>query len=461
MAATAIDLNMGIRYGKGPCLFSVAVDLGRVITQILLSNSHSTPSSCGPDFRIASRYICKMKVICVGGGAASFFFAAELATRYPAVKCTILEQGKQVLGKVRISGGGRCNVTHNCFDPQELAKNYPRGGDVLADAFGKFSPGDTVRWFESRGVKLKTEQDGRMFPITDDSQTIISCLIRACEKGVVQIKTSSKVKNIRLKDGGQKGFEIKLLNGDSEFADILFIGTGSSKQMWQVLEHLGHRIVSPVPSLFTFLIRDPRLTNLAGITVPNVRIKLNGLETSGPMLVTHKGLSGPAVLKMSAFGARELADCDYNTSIEIDFLPQIQFDEVRSWRDTFGKKLLGNHTLSGLPKRLHQSILNHSQLDGKRKMATLSNKDLDNFAHAVKRAEFVVLGQNRFKEEFVTAGGVDLKEIDLKTFQSKVIPNTYLAGEVLNIDAVTGGFNFQVAWTGAWLAARAVSSRLE
>ena len=394
-----------------------------------------------------------MKVVCIGGGAASFFFAANLAGSLRNASIMILEQGRQVLGKVAISGGGRCNVTHHCFDPKDLVEHYPRGSKELLGPFYLFGPADTVEWFETRGVSLKTESDGRMFPVADRSSAIIDCLVAECKSAGVKVLTGRKVKKI---SPDQDAYKLEVMSGDIFEADVLFIGSGSSKQIWQQLEHLGHSIVLPVPSLFTFMISDPRLHGLAGISVENVRIDTNDLSNSGPVLVTHKGLSGPSILRMSAFGARSMSEVGYKFDITVDFAPDLTLDDFKTFREVSGKKVLGNHTVTGLPKRLYRSLLLHAGLDMDKKFASLSNREIDVLHTALKKCSFRVNGQNRFKDEFVTAGGVDLSEIDMSAFSSKILPGVYLAGEVLNIDGVTGGFNFQAAWTGAWIAARSI-----
>ena len=396
-----------------------------------------------------------MQVICVGGGAASFFFAAHASTLYPDVNFTILEQGQNILGKVLVSGGGRCNVTHHCFDPEELIHNYPRGGQELLGPFYHFGPENTVDWFAQKGITLKTEEDGRMFPASNSSKTIIDCFTTICRQNGVTIQTSTKVKNIKPLDNGKSGFFIETLNSQPLKADKIFVAAGSSKTIWQILEHLGHTIIAPVPSLFTFQIKDQRLDGLSGISIPNVNLTIPGsdIESDGPLLITHKGLSGPAALKMSSRGARYLHDQNYRFELTIDFRPDLSVQDIKSFRDSEGKKLMGNHHVMGLPKRLYSSLLKETGLDTQKKLATLSKKEMEALVKMIKQSSFTVLGQNRFKEEFVTAGGISLDEIDFSNFSSKLFSNIHFAGEVLNIDAVTGGFNFQAAWTGAFVAA--------
>jgi predicted Rossmann fold flavoprotein len=401
-----------------------------------------------------------MKIICIGGGAASFFFAVQASEKYPEADITILEQGNKVLSKVAISGGGRCNLTHHCFNAKELVKNYPRGEEALLKPFKKFGPKDTIEWFESRGVKTKVEADGRMFPVSDSSQSIIDCLMQACKSKGVKIHMGSKVTDIAFNDNQNNVHEIELLNGNKLSADVLFIGAGSSLTIWKILEKRGFDIVSPVPSLFTFKIKDPRIESLSGITLPNVGLSLPGTAhvSDGPMLITHRGLSGPAILKLSARAAHYFHSCDYKCKLKVDFRPDITDKDIKSWRDTDAKKLMGNHTLLGLPKRLASQLLRVEGLDGQKKFATLSKKEMQTLIDVLKKTTLSIDGQNRFKDEFVTAGGVDLSEVDFNTFSSKRYPNVLFAGEILNIDAVTGGFNFQAAWTGAFLAAEGIES---
>jgi len=364
-----------------------------------------------------------MQVVCIGGGAASFFFAAEASARYPEIDFTILEQGKEVLQKVRISGGGRCNVTHQCFEPDELVQFYPRGNKELLGPFYHFGPQQTLDWFARRGVGIVAEADGRMFPESNDSKTIVDCLIRNCENNGVRIQKGTKVINIFPQENGANGFQIELLDGTQIYADKLFIGAGSSKLIWKILKRLGHRLIPPVPSLFTFKIADPRLRNLAGVSVDNVELSIVGakFKTSGPLLITHKGLSAPAVLKMSAIAARALFDVNYKFEIKIDFRPDISEAEIKSWRVEHGKSQLLNRHVLGLPKRLCLSLLNFEKLDPHKNFGSLNKQEMGALIGLLKNSKFTVLGQNRFKEEFVTAGGVDLKEINFSDFSSKQI----------------------------------------
>ena len=398
--------------------------------------------------------VSKKKVGIIGGGAAGYFFAANAAKMYPDHQFVLYEQAKTGLQKVKVSGGGRCNVTHACFDPKELAINYPRGMRELLGPFHRFGPSDTIQWFEVRDVKLHTEADGRMFPITNSSQTIIDCLVHECEKYGVEMHFQQKLLNIDPINMGDDGFHLHFINGKTDKVDKLMLATGSSRMIWKLLNSLEIEIVPPVPSLFTFKIADERIRDLAGVTVDKVEISLpeTSLKTDGPMLITHKGLSGPSVLKLSAFGARLFAERNYQTEITINFLPNLSLGELRNTRDADGKLLL-KETKWALPKRLQAKLLASSTVDVEKKWASLSNAELTKLHERFCKAVFMVNGQNTFKEEFVTSGGVDLAEVDFKTFKSKKYQNLYFAGEVLNIDAVTGGFNFQAAWTGAYLAA--------
>lgn len=398
-------------------------------------------------------------VIVIGGGAAGFFAAINLAEQRSDLRIAILERGKEVLQKVRISGGGRCNATHACWEPKELTQYYPRGRKELLGPFHKFCTGDTVDWFETRGVELKIEEDGRMFPITDSSQTIIDCFETAVKQTGIQVLKSSNVAHIQAVDEGW------LLSGPSNewSAKSVVMAPGSSKQVWSLLAGLGHHIVEPVPSLFTFNCKDTRLRNMSGLSVANAQVKVLGsaLESEGPLLVTHWGLSGPAVLKLSAWGARALHGLHYKFQIEVNFSglePDAAAQELKDVFETNARRQVGNTPLFGIPKRLWQSLVPEA-LAGQ-SCAALPVSAQQQLLKAVCAAQFSINGKSTFKEEFVTAGGVDLSEVDFRTMESKLHSGLYFTGEVLNIDAITGGFNFQAAWTTAWLAARAVGSPL-
>ncbi|MAN27816.1 MULTISPECIES: BaiN/RdsA family NAD(P)/FAD-dependent oxidoreductase [Mesonia] len=402
------------------------------------------------------------EILIIGGGAAGFFTAINLAETKENLKITILERGKEVLTKVKISGGGRCNVTHAEFIPQELSKNYPRGEKELLGPFHQFMTGDTIAWFEERGIELKTEEDGRMFPITDSSETIIDCFLAETERLGIEIKTSHSVQNI---EKHEKNWLVKTSKGDFS-AEKIVIATGSNPKIWKLLEQLGHQIIQPVPSLFTFNIQDHRIKDLAGIsTFAHIKILDEKLESDGPLLITHWGLSGPGILKLSAWGARILEARNYHFKIQVNWLGYTTSEEVieqlKKLKIEFAKQQLTTYAQFNLPKRLWLSLLNATKIPETQKWAGLSKRQMLQLARELTECQLTVNGKSTFKEEFVTAGGVDLKEVNFKTFESKIEPKLYLAGEVLNIDAITGGFNFQNAWTGGFLAAQAISKSIE
>lgn len=397
-------------------------------------------------------------IIIVGGGAAGFFAAINAAENNPGLSILILERGKEVLTKVRISGGGRCNVTHAQFLPSELVRNYPRGEKELRGPFHKFMTGDTIEWFGKRQVELKTEEDGRMFPVTDSSQTIIDCFLKECRRLNIEVRTREGLKNFR-----QIGENWELKTGVDEYkCKKLMLATGSNSKVWNMLEEMGHSIIPAVPSLFTFNIQDARIKDLAGVASPaGVRITGKDLEATGPLLITHWGMSGPAILKLSAWGARMLNELDYKFSIEVNWLPgkniqQIR-EELKDIKFKLSRQQVNTRCPFELPKRLWQKIVVGTGIKPEKKWADLNKEELVKLAEELTAAKYKVNGKSTFKEEFVTAGGIDLKEVDFKSFESRLFKNLYFAGEILNIDAITGGFNFQNAWTGAYLAAQAMS----
>jgi predicted Rossmann fold flavoprotein len=400
----------------------------------------------------------KKDVIIVGGGAAGFFAAINIAEQNPELKVTILERGKEGLQKVRISGGGRCNVTHAEFTPSELVLNYPRGEKELLGPFHQFMTGDTIEWFQKRGVELKIEDDGRMFPISDSSKTIIDCFLNETKKYKVEVLYNHAVKTIQHK---QKFWELETSQGNFS-SEKLLIATGSNPKIWSILEHLGHTISQPVPSLFTFDINDERINDIPGVVAQNVEVKVLGTDliSDGPLLITHVGMSAPSILKLSAFGAIELSKRDYKFQIEVNFIRQ-SFDAclimLRELKHELAKKTVYKSTQFELPKRLWHKLVLASNLDQNMRWADLNKNQIEVLASQLTQAVFNVEGKSTFKEEFVTAGGIDLKEINFKTFESKLHSNLYFAGEVINVDAVTGGFNFQNAWTGAYIAAKSIS----
>ncbi len=404
------------------------------------------------------------QVIVVGGGAAGFFGAIRCATHNPHCRVTILEATNQVLHKVKISGGGRCNVTHHCFNPAELVNNYPRGNKELRGAFSRFQPQDTINWFQQRGVKLKTEGDGRIFPVTDNSQTIIDCLLKTATEAGIKILTNSPVKQV-IKQDFQ--FLVTLKSRETLTADYLLVATGSNRSGYQFAQDLGHKIIKPIPSLFTLKINDSRLQNLAGVSVNHANIYLTiskgkKLTQEGALLITHWGLSGPAVLKLSAWGARILYDHQYKLPLTINWLPPYNSETLKSElikikQDCAKQKVINYHKFN-FPKRLWQSLVKYSLTNTNKIWSEISKKELDKLATELTRGVFNIQGKGIFKEEFVTCGGVNLKEINFKTMESKICPNLYFAGEVLDVDGVTGGFNFQNAWTTGWLAGLAIAS---
>ena len=428
-------------------------------------------------------------VIIIGGGAAGFFAAINIAEFNPDLKVCILERGKEGLQKVKVSGGGRCNVTHAEFVPSELVLNYPRGEKELLGPFNQFMTGDTIEWFEKRGIELKIEEDGRMFPITNSSQTIIDCFLSEVKKLQVEVLYNKSVVGLSPR-AQSRGFEI-LTKNQVYSCDKLIIATGSNTKIWKMLEGLGHTISQPVPSLFTFNIKDNRIKDIPGVVVNNVQVKVlkelstfgeiedstkpnkinrmsqiprrdkeADLVSNGPLLITHWGMSAPAILKLSAFGALELAKRNYNFKIEINFI-QTSFEDcfaiLKEVKLSTIKKTIINSPQFGLPKRLWKKLVYAANIDKEVRWADLNKLQLENLSNQLTQAVFAVEGKSTFKEEFVTAGGVNLKEINFKTFKSKLHNNLYFAGEVINVDAVTGGFNFQNAWTGAYIAARAIS----
>jgi predicted Rossmann fold flavoprotein len=405
-----------------------------------------------------------MKIIIIGGGAAGFFAAIRIAELRPEMDVTILERGKDVLQKVKISGGGRCNVTHAEFVNRALIKNYPRGDKALLSPFSKFSTGDTMDWFEKRGIELKIEEDGRVFPVSDNSQTIVDCLYGTAMRLGVKVLRNHRVDKITVEPNGQ--FTLKTNVKDFE-ADKIMLATGSSTSIWQWLKTIGHQVVEPVPSLFTFNINDLRLKDLSGLSLPFVEIQImdTKLKSSGSFLITHWGISGPAVLRLSAWGARILHDKNYHFNAKINLTGGYRLEEVM---DTLNetkldaaKKQISNTPLYDLPNRLWLKLLAFATIQETTRWADVPKKQLHALASALAEGIYAVNGKSTFKEEFVTAGGVDLDEVDFKRFESKKIKNMFFAGEVLDIDAITGGFNFQAAWSGGWIAGTAMAQSLE
>lgn len=394
-------------------------------------------------------------IIIVGGGAAGFFTAINIVEKNPKLKVAILERGNEVLQKVRISGGGRCNVTHACFEPNELVKFYPRGEKELRGPFHQFCSGDTIEWFEKHGVELKIEDDGRMFPVSNSSQTIIDCFLKATQKLGITVLTGQSVQSIFKKDDFWK---IETQN-ENYIATKLILATGSNPKIWELLQTFGHAVVSPVPSLFTFNIKDSRIKELPGVAAQvSVKVKDTKLTSTGPLLITHWGMSGPAILKLSAWGARILHDKNYHFTIFVNWLNDIETSEaekiLKDLKQENAKKAVSKKSPFDFPNRLWESLVLASGIETETKWADLSKVQLQNLADQLTNASFQVNGKSTFKEEFVTAGGIDLKEINFKTMESKLHENLYFAGEIVNIDAITGGFNFQNAWTSGFILAK-------
>ena len=405
-------------------------------------------------------------ILIIGGGAAGFFAALKAAESAPGCKIAILEKGKSVLQKVKVSGGGRCNLTHACFDPKELVQYYPRGSKELLGPFHRFAPGDTLDWFDRRGVPTKIEEDGRIFPVSDQSQSVMDCLIREAQQLGVQVFTKHNVIHISSPEDEGPRWTVNTANQQSFSASILMVASGGSPSMWKLLEVLGHEIVSPVPSLFTFNISDPRLPGLEGLSLSNIHVKIpeNKLESSGPGLITHWGLSGPGILRLSAWGARQLNSVDYTFPLEINWLGSASLPEIsqqlQALKATQARRQVSSPVSLEIPHRLWQRLVDFSGIASEKRWADLNRKELEKLQQVLGKSQLRVNGKSTYKEEFVTAGGISLKEINFKSFESKRFPNLFAAGEVLDIDAITGGFNFQAAWTGGWIAGEAMGRRL-
>lgn len=426
------------------------------------------------------------RIIVVGGGAAGFF--AAIAAAELGASVTVLEKTSRFLDKVRISGGGRCNVTHGCFDSRDFATRYPRGEKALLSPFLKFSARDTVAWFESRGVKLKTEPDGRMFPVTDCSQTIMDCLMQAARNAGVNLRLNAGVESVvknadgtfevmigrvgsplpagvtRAKDGAQGTARPAEKTGDKIVCDRLLLATGGCRAAaaGQLAVSLGHRLEPPVPSLFTFHIESPWLRSLAGISVGRVEVSVPAarLRERGPLLVTHWGLSGPAILRLSAWGARVLHGLNYHFPLFVNWLPELGPEKItrefQVRRKASGAKLAINVPLAPLPARLCEQLVLAAGIPRDTRWSALTRSQTHALAQQLARTEFSVTGKTLNQDEFVTCGGVRLAEVNFKTMESKVCPGLFFAGELLDIDGVTGGFNFQAAWTTGWIAGRAM-----
>ncbi|MEY2631152.1 MAG: hypothetical protein RLZZ469_2050 [Bacteroidota bacterium] len=401
----------------------------------------------------------KYDIIIVGGGAAGFFTAINIAEQIPKLKIAILERGKNVLEKVRISGGGRCNVTHACFVPNDLVKFYPRGEKELRGPFHQFCSGDTIEWFEKRGVELKIEDDGRMFPTSDSSQTIIDCFLGLTQKLKIEVLTGQSVQSLF---HGENYWKVET-NHETFSCQKLVMTTGSNPKIWDLLQTMNHTIIPPVPSLFTFNIKDARIKDLMGVSAfATVKVKDTKLEAAGPLLITHWGMSGPGILRLSAWGARLLAEKNYQFVLEVNWLNDVAFEEametLKELKQEHAKKVVSKKSPFEFPNRLWESLVLASGIGNETKWADLSKKQLTDLTNQLTKAQFQVNGKSTFKEEFVTAGGIDLREINFKTMQSKLHENLFFAGEIVNIDAITGGFNFQNAWTSGFIVANGITA---
>ncbi|MEI6311395.1 MAG: NAD(P)/FAD-dependent oxidoreductase [Bacteroidota bacterium] len=399
-------------------------------------------------------------IVIIGGGAAGFFAAVNIAKKNPNYRVILFEKSDKLLYKVQISGGGRCNVTHSCFEPMNLVKFYPRGEKSLISVFHRFQPKDTIQWFEERGVPIKREEDGRMFPQSNTSQTIIDCFLKEAKKYQVEIYINNGIDDLEKID--HEKWLVKTSKGEKLAADKIVFCSGSQVRSWKLLEKLGHTVSAPVPSLFTFNTKDLRLNDLMGTSIPKVQLKIKGtkLMSEGPLLITHWGLSGPAILKLSAWGARELASIQYKFTLLINWTGTKSYEEVlddlKEFKISQAKKQLSNTHFYELTNRMRDSLLLFSKIDTSKKWADISMNEMKLLAQLFSESHIEINGKSTNKDEFVTCGGVELKEVDFKTMQSKLEPNLFFAGEVLDIDAITGGFNFQAAWSSAWVVSESV-----
>jgi predicted Rossmann fold flavoprotein len=404
-----------------------------------------------------------VQIAIVGGGAAGFFAAIACARANPQNEISIYERGSEFLTKVRISGGGRCNVTHASFDPRAMSEHYPRGERALISPLHRFSPSDTVAWFEACGVKLKTESDGRIFPVTDSSRTIIDCLMSEARAAGVRLFLRKGVETARVNPEG--GFDLNLSGGEIIGCDRLLLATGGSRSIIgaEIAHSLGHTILPPVPSLFSFHVSAPWLRSLPGVAVPDVESSVQGtrLHERGPLLITHNGVSGPAILKLSAWGARILHGLDYRFVLEVKWLPGFSEKELRAHLQSFRRsnpnRRVHNSALAPLPARLWKQLALAAGIDRETRWTALPGANANELCRLLLRTQLEVNGKSLNKEEFVTCGGVSLREIDFKTMESRITPHLYFAGELLDVDGITGGFNFQAAWTTGWIAGRAMA----
>jgi len=398
-------------------------------------------------------------IVVIGGGAAGYFAAINVALNFPLSKVIILEKTGKTLQKVKVSGGGRCNVTNHCFDNAQLSKNYPRGEKELRQAFYQFSVSDTIAWFQNHFVELIAENDGRMFPSTNSSQTIIDCFEKSFTNLHGKVFLNTEVVNI-LKNEDE--FRLNLKTGEDIIAHKVIITSGGYNQIsgYNFLKDFNLSIIKPLPSLFTFNLQDKSITKLMGVSVPDAIVKIKNInfQNQGPLLITHWGLSGPAVLKLSAFAAIDLASLNYNFEIEVNWNANYSTETLKQFliklKNTSAKVWTSLYAELGIPKRLHEYLLQECELNESKKLAETNNKLIEQFCQLLCAHPFKIKGKTTFKEEFVTCGGIDLKEVNFKTMECKKVPGLYFAGEVLNIDGVTGGFNFQAAWTTSYIGAQ-------
>ena len=405
-------------------------------------------------------------VVVAGGGAAGFFAAIACAEASPGAKITVLEKSSQFLSKVRISGGGRCNVTHACFDGRELSTYYPRGGAALLGPFTVFQPRDTIAWFEDRGVRLKTEADGRIFPVSNSSQTVMDCLMRTAQSAGVELRANCGLEGVGPRVDG--GFELVLTNGEKRRCERLMLATGGCRgaSAGQLAVSLGHTLESPVPSLFTFHIVAPWLRELAGISVESVEVSLPrpSLRERGGLLITHTGLSGPAVLRLSAWGARALHKMNYQFPLRVNWLPHLEREAIAAQLESrcAGQpaRLVVNTPVPPLPARLWEYLVLAAGIARETRWAGLSRSGRHQLIEQLIGTELQAAGRSLNQEEFVTCGGVRLGEVNFKTMESRLCPGLYFGGELLDIDGLTGGFNFQAAWTTGWIAGRSMAAKI-
>jgi predicted Rossmann fold flavoprotein len=402
------------------------------------------------------------EIVIVGGGAAGFFAAIAAARANKNCTVSLFERSSQFLSKVRISGGGRCNVTHALFDPRMFTTRYPRGERELISPFHRFSADDTIAWFEARGVRLKREEDGRIFPVTDSSETIIDCLIKEAKAAGVRLFTRKGIESVRV--GVQSGFELKFSDGESVLCDRLLLATGGCRSIGSIVElvrSLGHTIEPPVPSLFSLHVPAPWLRSLPGISVSDVLLFVEQLRERGALLITHNGISGPAVLRLSAWGARILHEKSYRFTLRVNWVPDLNEadirNEFRSRREKEPARRINNSAIGAIPARLWENLVSNAGIPPKTIWTTFTRSGINELIRQLRATELEVDGKSLNKEEFVTCGGVRLREINFKTMESRITPNLYFAGELLDIDGVTGGFNFQAAWTTGWIAGRAMA----